>query len=318
MAADLERPAAAPVGAAYITCDNLVKIYKTADLEVVALQGLDLIVGRGEMMAIIGNSGSGKSSLLNILGGLDRPSAGGCVVGDLDLVQAAESDLVRYRRRTVGFIWQQSSRNLIPYLTAIENVQAPMLFAGIRRSARRAAELLADVGLQDRMHHRLGQLSGGQQQRVAIAIALANDPDLLLADEPTGEVDTATANHIYDILRRLNRDRALTVIIVTHDRNIARRVDRVVAIRDGRTSTETVRRDAAHPAGDHGHDEFVIVDDTGRLQVPADMLDEAGIGDRAIVELEDGRLVIKPGRGAMDPPPHDFRPPADPSDGDRP
>jgi len=277
----------------YVQCDNLVRIYKTADLEVVALQGLDLQVRRGEMMAIIGNSGSGKTTLMNILGGLDRPTAGRCFVGDLDLVQASESDLVLYKRHKVGFVWQQSSRNIIPYLNALENVQAPMLFANGRRRKERARNLLERVGLADRMHHRLSQLSGGQQQRVAIAIALANEPELILADEPTGEVDTQTAARIYEIFRELNREAGVTVIVVSHDRNIASRVDRVVAIRDGRTSTETVRRVSVNAGEEHTHDEFVIVDDTGRLQVPREMLQRVGIHGRAVVELEEDSVVIR-------------------------
>ena len=277
----------------YIVCDNLVKIYQTEDLEVVALQGLDLQVRRGEMMAIIGNSGSGMSTLLSVLGGLDRPSAGQCRVGDLDILQASEADLARYKRHGVGFVWQQSSRNLIPYLTAFENVRLPMLFGNMRKASARAQALLKAVDLEDRMHHRLSQLSGGQQQRVAIAISLANDPDLLLADEPTGEVDTQTAGQIYDILRYLNRERRLTIIIVSHDRNIAQQVDRVVAIRDGRTSTETVRRVSVHDGDDQTHDEFVIVDDTGRLQIPQDMLDRLDIRGRATVDLSEDSIVIR-------------------------
>lgn len=277
----------------YIVCDNLVKIYQTEDLEVVALQGLDLEIQRGEMMAIIGNSGSGKSTLLSVLGGLDRPSAGQCRIGDLDVLQASEADLVHYKRHGVGFVWQQSSRNLVPYLTAFENVQLPMLFGNVGKSKARARALLVAVGLEDRMHHRLSELSGGQQQRVAIAISLANDPDLLLADEPTGEVDTQTAGQIYDILRYLNREHGLTIIIVSHDRNIAQQVDRVVAIRDGRTSTETVRRVSLHEGDEHMLDEFVIVDDTGRLQVPREMLARLDITGRALVDIEGDRIVIR-------------------------
>ena len=284
---------AAVNGRPYVFCDNLVRIYKTADLEVVALQGLDLRVERGEIMAIIGNSGSGKTTLMNVLGGLDRPTAGRCFVGDLDLVQASESDLVNYKRYKVGFVWQQSSRNLIPYLTAFENVQAPMLFSNGRRRKERAEALIVEVGLKDRMHHRLSQLSGGQQQRVAIAIGLANEPELILADEPTGEVDTQTAEQIYDIFRRLNRDQNVTIIIVSHDRNIASKVDRVVAIRDGRTSTETVRRVNVDKNDTHTHDEFVIVDDKGRLQVPREMLERIGVRGRAVVEMEEGAVVIR-------------------------
>ena len=278
----------------YIVCDNLVKIFKVADLEVVALQGLDLTVRKGELMAIIGNSGSGKSTLLNILGGLDRPSAGGCTVGGIDLVKAPESELVFYKRYKVGFVWQQAGRNLIPYLTAFENVQAPMLFANVSARNRKdyAEELLEAVGLTDRMHHHLSELSGGQQQRVAIAISLANQPELILADEPTGEVDNETASHIYEILRTLSDQRDLTVVIVSHDRNIARRVDRVVAIRDGRTSTETVRRVGA-AEDEQSHEEFVIVDPAGRLQIPQEYLQQLGIKGRAIVDVEDGKVTVR-------------------------
>jgi putative ABC transport system ATP-binding protein len=228
----------------FILCDNLVKIYKGADLEVVALQGLDLTVTAGEMLGIVGASGSGKSTLLNILGGLDRPSAGRVTVDGRDLLKLSDRDLDRYRRAEVGFVWQQTGRNLIPYLTARENVELPMTVAGAGLLAKRqrSRELLEAVGLWEHRHHRLAQLSGGQQQRVAIAVALANRPRLLLADEPTGEVDSATAQGLLDLFRALNRSYRLTTVIVTHDPQIARQVDRVVAIRDGRTSTETIRR----------------------------------------------------------------------------
>jgi putative ABC transport system ATP-binding protein len=284
-------------GDPFIICDNLVKIYKVADLEVVALQGLDLQVRRGEMMAIIGNSGSGKSTLLNILGGLDRPSAGRVTVGNLDLLKLSDSDLVWYKRHMVGFVWQQSSRNLIPYLTALENVQVPMILAGIPAGKReaRAKEILETVGLGHRLRHRVGQLSGGEQQRVAISISLALMPPLLLADEPTGEVDTQTAATIYETFRRINSDYGTTIIIVSHDPNIAYRVDRVVAIRDGRTSTETVRRINLEKGEEEiRHDEYVVLDSAGRLQVPREYLDQLGIRDRAIVEMVDGYIAIKP------------------------
>lgn len=283
------------VGDSLVVCTGLVKIYKVADLEVVALQGLDLSIGRGELMAIIGNSGSGKSTLLNILGGLDRPSAGSCRMGDLDLVNCSESDLVYYKRHIAGFVWQQSSRNLIPYLSALENVETPMIFSGLSGRVRRdrARELLETVGLGDRMGHSPGELSGGQQQRVAIAVSLANDPDILLADEPTGEVDTETAHLIYDLFHDLNRERGLTVVVVSHDRGIANQVDRVVAIRDGRTSTETVRRIGGEHTDEVSHEEYVIVDDVGRLQIPHEHLEQAGIAGRAVVEYDEGRVIIK-------------------------
>ena len=186
-----------------VICDNLVKIYKAADIEVVALQGLDLTVEKGELMAIIGNSGSGKSTLLNILGGLDRPSAGKVFVNGQDLLKLTDKQLVKYKRETVGFVWQNNARNLIPYLTALENVELPMFFTGSAKR-QRALELLDMVGLSHRKNNKLEQLSGGEQQRVAIAIALANNPSLLLADEPTGAVDTRTASHILDVFREIN------------------------------------------------------------------------------------------------------------------
>ncbi|MGQ9683074.1 MAG: ABC transporter ATP-binding protein [Anaerolineae bacterium] len=295
----------------FISCDNLVKIYKIAELEVVALQGLDLQVSKGEILAIVGASGSGKSTLMNILGGLDRPTAGRVTVGGLDLLKLSNRGLNQYRRERVGFVWQQTSRNLIPYLTAQQNVELPMLMAG--RSARLArewaGELLDAVGLSERRQHRLAQLSGGQQQRVAIALALANDPQLLLADEPTGEMDSATARLIWDSFRRLNARFGLTTVIVTHDPKIAQEVDRVVSIRDGKTSTETVRQGGGertaqptaggevHPVSEATYEEYVVLDAAGRLQVPREYLEEWGIGTRAKLELTEDGILIKPING---------------------
>jgi putative ABC transport system ATP-binding protein len=220
----------------FIICDNLVKIYKIADLETVALQGLDLIVARGELMGIVGPSGSGKSTLMNILGGLVRPSAGRVWVDGIDLLKMSDSGLNRYRRSKVGFVWQQGTRNLVPYLTALENVELPMILAGKsgREDRRYAESLLDSVGLAERRHHHLAEMSGGEQQRVAIAVALSNSPTLLLGDEPTGEVDSATALTIYQTFQRLNQEYGLTTLIVSHDPGIARHVSRVVAIRDGK------------------------------------------------------------------------------------
>ncbi|NLT41768.1 MAG: ABC transporter ATP-binding protein [Anaerolineae bacterium] len=293
-----------------VVCDNLVKIFKVAELEVVALQGLDLLVERGELMAIVGSSGSGKSTLLNILGGLDRPSAGKVVVDGQDLLKLSDFALNRYRRSKVGFVWQQTARNLIPYLTAQENVELPMMIAGTSQKERRewAEELLEAVGMGGRKGHRLVQMSGGEQQRVAIAVALANHPVLLLADEPTGEVDTLTASAIFSAFRALNERYGLTIMIVTHDPGIASQVDRVVAIRDGRTSSETVRQ-ADNGIGDGEEDsdeeafasfqEYVVLDSAGRLQLPREFLEELGFHDRAQLELVEGGILVKPvlGRG---------------------
>jgi len=296
-----------------INCDNLVKIYKIAELEVVALQGLDLTVKRGEMLGMVGASGSGKTTLLNILGGLDRPSAGRVTVDGQDLLKLSNAALNRYRRKKVGFVWQQTSRNLIPYLTAQENVELPMMVAGMSRGEKRAwaRELLQAVGLYERRRHRLAQLSGGEQQRVAIAVALANKPALLLADEPTGEVDSATAQTILDTFRRLNETLGLTTIIVTHEPRIVGQVDRVVAIRDGKTSTETIRQVSQleramvgeHPLEEGAaeeevtYHEYAVLDSAGRLQVPRDYLEQLDIGDRATLEMTDEGILIRPAAG---------------------
>ncbi|CAH1200344.1 Vitamin B12 import ATP-binding protein BtuD [Paenibacillus allorhizoplanae] len=289
-----------------IHCENLVKIYKAADLEVVALQGLDLHIQEGELMAIIGNSGSGKSTLLNMLGGLDRPSAGNLSVDGKDLLKFKESDLVKYKRETVGFVWQNNARNLIPYLTALENVELPILLQG-RRKRYRALDLLDAVGLSHRRNNKLNELSGGEQQRVAIAIALANQPRLLLADEPTGSVDTKMANQILDLFRELNRSFGLTVVIVTHDPLLAKKVDRVVAIRDGKTSSEILRRKSYQEelleleqgiisSEEDSHVEYAVVDKAGRLQIPANYLESIGAAgtNKMRVEMENGRIILLP------------------------
>ncbi|MCX7669621.1 MAG: ABC transporter ATP-binding protein [Anaerolineae bacterium] len=286
-------------------CENLVKIYRVANLEQVALQGLDLTVERGEMLGIIGPSGSGKSTLMNILGGLDRPSAGRVIVDGRDLRKIPDAALDGYRRTTVGFIWQQSSRNLVPYLTAEENVMLPMTFAGVppRVKKQRARELLDAVGLAHRRRHRLAQMSGGEQQRVAIAVALANLPKLLLGDEPTGEMDTATALSIYQLLRELNQRYNLTTCIVSHDPTIARHVDRVVAIRDGKTSTETIRQTVTTTNGEGTEEaaqqediyhELVVLDSAGRLQVPKEYLEMFAIRGRAQLEVTEQGILIRP------------------------
>jgi len=293
-----------------IICENLVKIYKVSDLEVVALQGLDLVIRRGELMAIVGPSGSGKTSLMNILGGLDRPSAGRVWVDGNDLLKMNEVALDRYRRSKVGFVWQQKARNLIHYMNAQANVELPLTLAGVtgRKKRRRAEELLDIVGLSDRRHHRLAQLSGGEQQRVSIAVALANDPVLLLGDEPTGEVDSVTALEIYDTFKRLNQEMGLTILIVSHDPTVARHVGRVVAIRDGKMATETVRQTTASTATngksetseqeteeiEEVFEELVVLDSAGRLQVPKDYLEQFDINRRVKLEVTDGGILIKP------------------------
>jgi len=286
-----------------IRCDGLVKIYKVANLEVTALQGLDLEVARGEMLGIVGASGSGKSTLMNILGGLDRPSAGRVSVDGNDLLKMSYESLNQYRRTRIGFVWQQGARNLIPYLTALENVRLPITIGAQNwsRERPRLEALLDAVGLGERKHHRLSELSGGEQQRVAIAVALANKPVLLLADEPTGEVDTDTALGIFQLLKDLNDQYGLTTVIVSHDSEIAHHVDRVVAIRDGKTSSETVRQsvpDAAvesfHHRAEETLKEYVLLDSAGRLQVPREFLEQFNIQGRAHIEVVEDGILIRP------------------------
>ena len=285
----------------YVFCQDVFKIYKIADLEVVALRGLDLAVDAGEVVAIVGASGSGKSTLLNILAGYDSPSAGGVMVGGKDLLRMAAREVEEYRRIDVGFIWQQTSRNLFPYLSTLENVTLPMMLANTPGAERRerAEELLNLVGLSHRLDHTPEKLSGGEQQRVAIAVALANRPPLLLADEPTGELDDATAAEILDLFGTVNREMGTTILIVTHDPDIAYKVGRVVMIRDGKMSTEirrrvTYQRIRGDAEVDQPLEEFVLIDGNGRVQIPRDLLDELNIGEKARVQVEDGKVTIIP------------------------
>ena len=284
-----------------IVCEGLVRIYKVADLEVVALQGLDLVVGVGEMIAIVGASGSGKSTLLNILGGLDTPSAGRAVVAGHDLSQMGRRERTRYRRRVVGMIWQQTARNLLPYLTAQENVELPMTLDGRKARPERAQRLLELVGLGERRDHRPDRLSGGEQQRVAIAVALANEPEVLFADEPTGELDTTTSSEIFGLLRRVNEELGTTIVIVTHDQLVSEQVQRTVAIRDGRTSTETVRRSTYSDTGEHTlvSEEFAVLDRAGRLQLPKAHVAALGLKDRVRLRLEGDHVEVWPDTGSL-------------------
>ena len=313
-------------GDVLIDCDGLVKIYKTDDLEVMALQGLDLTIRRGELLAIIGKSGSGKSTLLNIIGGLERPSAGRITFDGTSLSELSEKEMNHYREKRVGFVWQKSVENLLPYLTAVQNVELPLMLSKQSSKERhaKAMDLLKAVGLEGRADSYPRMMSGGEQQRVAIASALMNDPDLLLADEPTGAVDSATSERIQDLFRALNRERGVTVIIVTHDLSLANKVDRVVMIADGKISSERVIKQAyrekidalaelrgeglftdnataeaealeerAHFTGEDTHEEFVVMDRAGRLQLSQEMREQAGIdGNRVKIEVVDGRIVI--------------------------
>ena len=286
-----------------ILCENLVKIYKTKETEVLALQGLELKVEKGEFIAIIGSSGSGKSTFLNMIGGLDRPSAGKLYVDGKDLFKMTESQLVDYKKNTVGFVWQNNARNLFPYLTALQNVELPIRFGDNKDVEKRALDLLNLVGMAHKKDSKLNQMSGGEQQRIAIAIALANRPKLLLADEPTGSVDQRTSDALLDVFRRLNQELGITIVIVTHDINLAKKVKRVVMMRDGKTSSERIiKQEFADPSllkgfvEEETHDEFAILDRAGRVQIPREMLDAIGVkGNRIRLQLEDGQILVTNG-----------------------
>jgi ABC-type lipoprotein export system ATPase subunit len=300
-------PPQGPAAAAHaIVCDNLVKIYKVAELEVVALQGLDLVVEAGELLAIVGASGSGKSTLQNILGAVDMPTAGRVEVAGFDLTSLSERERTLYRRRVVGFLWQQTSRNLLPYLTAAENVELPMTLDGVGRKRRggRVRNLLELVGLAERARHRPDALSGGEQQRAAVAIALANEPTVLLADEPTGELDSESANQLFETLRGVNRELGVTVVVLTHDPLVSEQVQRTISIRDGRTATETLRRREHGQLGDERvvAEELAVLDRAGRLQLPSEYVAALALHQRVRLALERDHIAIWPqrSRGADD------------------
>lgn len=283
-----------------IVCDRLVRIYVAAGIEVQALQGLDLLVAEGEIVALVGASGSGKSTLMNILAGLDTPTAGSVRVAGNDLAAMNARQRLAYRRQVVGFVWQQTSRNLLPYLTAQQNVELPMRLAGGGKAKRqaRSADLLNLLGLGDCLDRRPDQMSGGEQQRAAIAAALVNEPKVLLADEPTGELDTATAAEVFGALQRANTELGVTVLIVTHDPAVSAVVRRVVAIRDGRTSTEIHRRATTGDDGEVAQHavEYAVLDRAGRLQLPREMTEPLGLRDLVRLEAEPDHIGVWPDR----------------------
>jgi putative ABC transport system ATP-binding protein len=295
----------------HIVCHGLVRIYKSEGItggskvggsgfEVVALQGLDLVVDRGELIAVVGASGSGKSTLLNILSGLDVPTAGLARVGGYDLLTLSARRRLRYRRTMVGFVWQQTGRNLLPYLTARENVELPMQLAGRfagGAARKRALDLLEMTGVAYCARRRPEQMSGGEQQRVAVAVAVANDPEVLFADEPTGELDEATGADVFAALRTINAELGVTIMVVTHDAAVSGQVARTVAIRDGRTAAE-VRRTTR--VGADGQEELVtqeyaVLDRAGRLQLPAAFVEQLQMRDRVRLDLEPDHVQVRPG-----------------------
>ncbi|SFC57644.1 ABC-type lipoprotein export system, ATPase component [Nocardioides terrae] len=282
---------------ALVVCDNLVRIYQTDSVEVQALQGLDLLIHDGEMVAIVGASGSGKSTLLQVLAGVDAPTAGRARVAGHDLVDMSRSDRVRFRRHVVGFVRQQAARNLVPYLTASQVVDLPMTIAGTARKDRRerTETLLETLGVAHCAHRRPQEMSGGEQQRVAIAVALANRPKVLLADEPTGELDSETASDVFAALRTANRDLGATVVVVTHDAAVSGQVARTVAIRDGRTSSEVLR--SADTEGAPGAaEEYAVMDRAGRVQVPREFREALDLTRRVRIALAQDHVEIRSDR----------------------
>ncbi len=221
-----------------ISLRGVTKIYRTGDVLVPALQDVDLDIDRGEFLAIIGTSGSGKSTLMNVVGCLDRPTRGTYTLEGRDVQNMTDAQLARVRRYKIGFVFQ--SFNLLPRLPALAQVELPLIYRGGANRRQVAARALADVGLGDRMHHTPAQLSGGQQQRVAIARAIVSNPSVILADEPTGQLDTKTTSDVMEIFVRLNRERGITVIFVTHEPEVAAYTNRTVALRDGRVVSDTV------------------------------------------------------------------------------
>jgi ABC-type lipoprotein export system ATPase subunit len=271
--------------ATIVDCTNLIKIHKQGNLEVVALQGLDFTMEQGEFISIVGASGAGKSTLLAILAGFEKPSAGKAIVVERDLSDISQKELAKYYRRDVGFVWQDFTRNLLPYLKVEQNVELPLLLGGVGRRARkkRSMDLLEAVGLRGKAHATVHTLSGGEQQRLALCVALAPGPRLLLADELTGELDTETSLEMFELLRRLSHEGGLSILVVTHDVVIAQRTDRVVRIADGRVATQSRR----------GTSELVALDQRGMVQLPRDMLIESGIKDQVRVKVVPEGLLLE-------------------------
>ena len=267
-----------------ILCEDLFKIYRASGIDVVALRGLDLTINSGEMIAVVGASGSGKSTFLNMLAGFDKPSAGLIKVFGFNLNEMKQTEIQKYRRSQIGFVWQESMWNLFPYLSVIENVMLPMNLMNNTNIEKKnkAEELLNLVGIRtDQFNNNSKQLSGGELQRIAIAVALANDPALLLADEPTGQLDSLSASYVFDSLTTVNKQKGSTVVIVTHDPSVSAFVDRSIVIRDGRACVEIIK-----------DNEFVLVDHNNMLQIPEKYMKSKKLEGRVRMDLSDGDLLI--------------------------
>ncbi len=291
---------AAMNGNPYILCRRVVKAYRVAGHEIVALRGIDFDMEEGEMVAIIGPSGAGKSSLLNLLGGLDTPTAGQLSVGGLDLLKLRGKALADYRLKRVGFVWQQATQNLLSYRSALRNVTLPMMLAGASpwKRARRAREILEAVGLADQLGKHPAAMSGGQQQRVGIAVALANEPKLLLADELTGALDSAGSAQVMNLLQGLRHRYGLTILMVTHNMEVAAYADRVLTLRDG-----ALGQDLTHMA-----EETPTMDTSGRIQLPEAVRGQLSGVARVAVEIRPEGVLLRPESESADEGVHDTMP----------
>jgi ABC-type lipoprotein export system ATPase subunit len=272
-----------------ITCQQVVKAYQVGQHEVVALRGIDFEMERGEMVAIVGPSGAGKSSLLNLLGGMDTPTAGQLIVDGQNLLTLKAREIANYRLRRVGFLWQQVERNLLPHRSAIRNVTLPMMLAGVPiwQRNRKARELLDAVGLSKQIHNHPSMLSGGEQQRVALAVALANHPMLLLADEPTGSLDRQSAIQVMALLHDLRERYELTVLMATHDQEIAAHADRVLTLRDG-------------ALGQDVSEEELTLDESGQIRLPGAVRSQLADVAHITVEIRPEGVLLRPGTDEMD------------------
>jgi len=285
---------------AFLECKDLIKLYveEQSNIQVPALRGIELSANEGDLIAIIGPSGSGKSTLVNLIGGIDRPSSGDIILGDSIITKMTTRQLTKYRRHRVGFLYQLPERNLVWNLTALKNVMLPMKLAGLLTQGeqkKRAQLLLEDVGLERRANHKPHQLSGGEAQRAGIAVALANDPEIVLADEPTGELDSVTTFKIIDYFKFLNKSLGKTFIVVTHDHRFANMTNKALRILDGRIV-------GLHRAIDPTislsvREEVIFVDDHGNLRLPDKIRSEAGIKNHIQIEMRDGFATLIPVQG---------------------
>lgn len=281
----------------FIECQDVFKLYSdpVTKIQTPALRGVELLVDKGELSAIIGPSGAGKSTLINLIGGIDKPSSGNIVVDGQIINKMKYKDLIQYRRHNIGFLYQSPRRNLIWNITAFQNIIFPMKLSsqwGLQKQKQRAHELLKRVGLEKRADHKPHELSGGEAQRVGIAVALANDPIIILADEPTGELDSVTTFKIIDFFQEINKELGTTFIVVTHDTRFANMTKKAVNILDGQIIG--LHRAVDPEKSISKREEIFYVDDHGNIRIPEDLRRTAGVEKHVKLELVDGRITIIP------------------------